>query len=612
MEQHAQSDDLCAAFHSFYENFMGASSSALPGPRSQPAAAHSLHAQEYAYEGYLHPHGYPHHDLSAAHAGPVHTGGMTGNTRASIGGYSTSGSSSTRLTPGSPMSSHLGMSVTPRSSGLSSSAATQRDGTLTPLTTVGSGSGSESGYGVGAHAHKRMRLEDGHQIRGLVDSRMQYPSALHPGVAAGAHMQQHFEASAWAPQPYPPDFCPQHMPSSDDYYIYPHPSSDFTVYDYDPGWHDGAHYYFDEQEYEEQLRSLRVQHEQQQGQRRRGKLTAERRYRAGETIRIPVKQEPRKDGKAQGGRAGAKDKRSAREAGGTTTAVPIERNQERIASANAPPQAYLEVHTLFVRPPASLFEERERNRIREERRRRVEVKTEEGEQLSEKAAGKRRQVASLESSGGRQPSKRHGTRRVFGPSVCEWTYEYQDGGAPASLGTIKAEDGTVIPPFKRKRGRPPVRDALEVALQTGVPLHPWAEPLPTAPSLKMEESPAEAGPSEERKYVPAPETRKGVDRLGRVCEFPLPAAQLPYAKTMREQYRTFAAPGRARLDLERMWGHRVKVWQAERGRALRPYQQGRKDGRKEAGSAQPAPVFLRRNVEWGRRRVSKWDCGDTA
>ncbi|CAD6885193.1 unnamed protein product [Tilletia controversa] len=365
---------------------------------------------------------------------------------------------------------------------------------------------------------------------------------------------------------------------------------------------------------------MELGHVEQECGMRRVKFLAQRRPRAGEVMHPPEAEVPSAKSKGKGKQKAVNPPSSSRRGHKDVQVEPplvlIERDLEKVASADAPPQAQMEVHTLFVRPPASIFEERERERVRAARLKRRKVgavgKEDEEEDDALTVKGTVRfdsgTAAAAQARGtNHSGSKPKARTQIYGPATSEWTFEYQDGGVPlipsttcgASVAAVKKEEdkngSDAVPIAAKKGGRKRISTALEVSLATGVPLHPWAAPLHTNTALKTEVK-NESLPTSLR-----PSTRTEIDIFGRPCEYPLSTPQQPYMKVLRGQYRGFAAPERAQLDLEKMWRHRVAVWEAER------MGQGRY-GRRVAPRS--APLYLRRNLALSMRRVIRWDYED--
>ncbi|KAE8219327.1 hypothetical protein CF319_g6960 [Tilletia indica] len=589
MDPSRQNSNVGDAFNSFYESFMGQypqpHQPSIPQthPPAQPASSSQHPALHYPAHPGVHA---SHHPSSSAHG--------IYSSRSSATGYSSSGGCSTRMTPASPVPSSLGMGITPRSSGSLSAprSSHHREGTFTPLTTIGSGSsGSESGYGL--QPNKKARLDES----GRATAEMGPPRLYMSDPA------QHFRPSPnWGP------VDPYGFPSGSEY---DHAYS----YSYDPTFGSGSSmvdpiYIYDEQEYEERMRLLQLDHERQQGHRRRGKFIAQRRPRAGEAIRPFQEEVPSTKTKGKQKASAAASRRARKSAKVEPPVVLIERDLEKVASADAPPQAQMEVHTLFIRPPASIFEERERERVRAARmkRRKGSAVGKEEDDDDDGLMVKSEEAVHLGKTAG---SARSAPRRtqIYGPATAEWTFEYQDVGAPstpsstrqADVGDVKEEDGSAVP-IKRKRGRPCFRSAVEICKELGVPLHPWAAPLHSITTPKEEPKTEPGGATSSSALLPAslrPTTRTEIDIFGRPSEFPLPTPQQPYSKLLRAQYRAFAEPSRAQLDLEKLWRHRVSVWEAER----------RMQGRRKVED-KVSPLYLRRNVALSKRRVIRWDYQD--
>ncbi|KAL9933913.1 hypothetical protein V8E36_006995 [Tilletia maclaganii] len=601
-------DAILQTFDNYYESFMG-----LPSahPSSDPAPHYwHQHQQQHISKpspAIIHP---STHLLTPPSSSPSSLGMSIG-----IGIRTSSGGSST--------------------SGHASSSSRQREPTLTPLTTVGSGSESGS-YG---HPAKTSRLNTSRRAKELLIT--SDPDFVICGIGSAGPLPYHYaqQHEVWPPHP------AQHLLNQD-------PSAQFHSYGYIE--HDDPHLIYEQPYSSSHAGSVYFIDEQpepasSQGFRRRNKFIAQRRYRAGELVPVPEE-----DGAGKRKRKGDADSQlpAKRQAKGKSKGkqrattdpspplpqmvCPLERNVDKVANADLPPQACMEVHTLFVRPPASIFEERERLRIREERLGRGKrTASMEGFGLKREDAARAggRSGASTSS----QPKKAEmkgegdgvpagGGRRVakYGPLTAEWTFEYQDDFDPSAASTragagmtapkkeVKSEDATEPlapqqPPLKRKRGRKPILDALKVSLVTGVPLHPWAAPLSRA--VEKKEEPDGDGSSSALlsggARSLAKTTRMVRDVFGRVSEYPLPTPQPPYTKTLRDRYRGFAAKGQARLDLERMWRHRVGVWRAER--AARATARGETRVATVVTPAKAAPVYLRRNVRMGQRRQSRWD-----
>ncbi|KAK0552690.1 hypothetical protein OC845_001592 [Tilletia horrida] len=368
--------------------------------------------------------------------------------------------------------------------------------------------------------------------------------------------------------------------------------------------------------YSDDLEFLQHVHEQQQSRRRRGKFVAQRKPRAGEAMTIPEQKVP-SNSKGKGRELNPEESRRGRRQTKTSkmssqTAVLVERDLKTVSRADEPPRAYMEVHTLFVRPPASIFEQQEREKRRAARLERRSdlnrIKEEEGveEQLGNVSKVK------LESGAALKQRKRKSPRYLkYGPETSAWTFQYQDGLASTEgvdMKAVKAEADETKPPAKRKRGRKRIPDALEVALETGAPLHPWAAPVQRS-SASLSKAETDDGSLDGESSSSRAATRQGFDLFGRACEFPMATVQPSYTKILRERYRGFAAPGRARLDLEGLWAHRVRVWQAEQLGTWIPGGGGGGPPYLSNVSAAP-PIFLRRNAIAGEQLAVKWDYED--